>query len=275
MKDQIVELLKTEWNSIAELCSDLTDAEWERSTDCPGWTVRDQVSHVIAIERTLMGEPEPQGFEEAKLAEHVKNPVGELNEAWAASRRPLSGAEVLKEMVDVTNQRLAIIEKMTEEEMDKVGWSPIGEVPFSVSMSVRAFDCWVHEQDIRRAIGRPGHMTGVAAENAIDRIVMALPFVVGKRSGALDGQSVYFRVTGPTTRDVVVVMEDGKGRDASADPILGTAKATSTLSMDTETLVCLGCGRWDPEQAIFQAKVAIEGDVELGQKVVHNLNFMF
>ena len=43
----------------------LSDEEWELPTDCPAWTVKDHVSHLIGTERMLQGlplseiEPEP------------------------------------------------------------------------------------------------------------------------------------------------------------------------------------------------------------------------
>ena len=48
----------------------------------------------------------------------------------------------------------------------------------------RVFDAWVHEQDMRRAVGRPGDLDTPVAAAALDRIVGTMPFVVGKRAGA-------------------------------------------------------------------------------------------
>ena len=60
----------------------------------------------------------------------------------------------------MTDGRVATLAAMSEEEMDTVGWSPVGEVPYRQFMRVRLFDCWMHEQDIRRAVGKPGHLEG-------------------------------------------------------------------------------------------------------------------
>ena len=37
-------------------------------------------------------------------------------------------------------------------------------------MRIRVFDCWLHEQDIRDAVGRPGGEDGPAASVALDEI---------------------------------------------------------------------------------------------------------
>ena len=43
-------------------------------------------------------------------------------------------------------------------------------------MQIRVFDCWLHEQDIRDAVGRPGHETGLAVEVVLDEMATALGF---------------------------------------------------------------------------------------------------
>jgi hypothetical protein len=37
----------------------------------------------------------------------------------------------------------------------------------------------------------------------------------------------------------------------------------------------LSCGRTDPSEALVVGAVAIDGDVDLGGQVVHQLNYMF
>ena len=54
--EPIVEVLAEEWAAILALGGGLTPDEWSRPTECPGWTVLDLVSHLIGIERTLLGE---------------------------------------------------------------------------------------------------------------------------------------------------------------------------------------------------------------------------
>lgn len=71
-------MLDEVWTSLADACKALAAADWERPTDCPGWTVRDQLSHVIGIERALLGEEPPRG--DGLDPPHVKNDFGALNE---------------------------------------------------------------------------------------------------------------------------------------------------------------------------------------------------
>ena len=137
-------------------------------------------------------------------------------------------------------------------------------------MHIRIFDCWVHEQDIRRAVGRPGHLDGPVAEHSVGRIATALPFVVGKKAQAPNGVTVVFAVTGAAGRTLSIGVEGGRARVLDMPPTNPTVR----LTMDVETLNCLGCGRWDPGHVLSTGKVQITGDQGLGETIVRQMNFM-
>ena len=65
----------------------------QRPTCLPGWTVRDQLSHLTGTEEMLAGLPTPD-VDVSHLA-HLRNDIARANEAWIESRRALPGAEVL------------------------------------------------------------------------------------------------------------------------------------------------------------------------------------
>ena len=82
------DLLEETWRSIIAVGQELSEEDWERATDCPGWSVKDHVSHVIGTERMLQGLP-PADVELEDLP-HVKNAIGEFNEREAEVRREQS-----------------------------------------------------------------------------------------------------------------------------------------------------------------------------------------
>jgi uncharacterized protein (TIGR03083 family) len=131
-------------------------------------------------------------------------------------------------------------------------------------MQIRVFDSWVHEQDIRSAVGRPGHGAGPAAEQAIDEIERALGYVIGKRAGAPDASSVTIDLIGPVFRSIHVVV-DGRAAVVAALP----ETADVTIRLGSDTFAALACGRVDPAEVA----VAIEGDEELGLRIATNLAF--
>ena len=54
-----IDHLETTWASIQVLCADLTDAQWDEPTGCPGWTVKDNLSHLVDYEAVRWAAPAP------------------------------------------------------------------------------------------------------------------------------------------------------------------------------------------------------------------------
>ena len=266
MADPIVDLLQIEWRTITALVDDLTEDEWLLPTALPGWTVKDNVSHIIGTERAFSGEPAPDV--DVSHLTFLTGPFPAAMEPWIEARRTVPAAEVAREFIEVTDARVAALAALSDEEMDEVGWSPVGEIPYRQFMRVRLFDCWMHEQDIRRAVGRPGHLEGPVVDVALERFQGALGFVVGKKAGAPDGSSVVFRISGPEPRTYAVVVE---GR-ASVVPDV-PATPTTTISLPLTTFVALGGGRWTRDDAEQAGGLAVDGDATLGAAVLDNMAF--
>jgi uncharacterized protein (TIGR03083 family) len=261
-REPVIGMLDEVWTSLAGACEGLTAADWELPTDCPGWTVRDQLSHVIGIERALMGEePPPVGGAEAP---HVKNEFGARNEAWVVARRDRPGHEVLDELREVTGRRLEILRSMPGAAFDEVGWSPVGQVPYRVFMEVRVFDSWVHEQDVRRAVERPGGFGGAGEAVTLDRMASAMAYVVGRKVAPPEGTTVVWRIAGRSDREVAVVMEGGRGRSPASPP----GEPSVLLDLDTDTFWRLACGRTTAMEVAEQGAVTASGDTELGRRIL-------
>ena len=261
----VVDQLAATWNAIADLCQGLQPEEWDLDTDCPGWTVRDQIAHLIGTESVLLGRSAPAPVPEAP---HIKNPIGQMNEAWVETFRGRPGAEVAAVFGDVTALRVDALRAMSAEEMDAETIGPVGPQPYREFLQVRLMDCWVHEQDVRRATGRPGQFEGSAAEAALSRLTGSLPFVVGKRCAAADGTSVVVRLRGPLARTMTVAVEGGRARFVGGEP----AAPAVTLTMSTETYACLASGRWAAAEVLADGRAQIEGDQSLGRAVLEQLD---
>jgi uncharacterized protein (TIGR03083 family) len=270
--EQTIELLASVWSSIGDLCRGLDAAAWERPTDCPGWSVKDNVAHMIGTERMLLGEQPTASATpdaaDAADAPHVRNDIGRLNEQWVESYRSLSGPDVLAAFDDVTARRLETLRAMTAEQWDAEGFTPEGPGPYRQFMAIRVFDCWFHEQDIREALDLPGDLEGPVADHSIARIERGLPYVVGKKAATPQGSTVVFDVRGEPRVVVPVAVE---GRAAVLDTV--PTEPTVRLSMERRAYARLAGGRWTGERALAEQRVDIEGDRELGERIVANMAF--
>lgn len=236
--------LETTWSSTIGVCESLSDDEWRIETGCPGWSVHDQVAHIAGIESDLLGRP--------SAAEDPNDFVARL-EAGVTSRRSLSPKELLDELREVTAERLKLLR---ESDLDAEGFSPFGPMPVGRFLGIRLFDSYAHEQDIRRAVGRPGHLAGPVPIHTCETILRGLG-----RLGLADGTSLVFEISG-TPR--AIVFAGGKGLVGDDVP----PSPTVTLSMPLETFVALGCGRSDADPST----VSIAGDQAVAEDVLARMS---
>jgi uncharacterized protein (TIGR03083 family) len=202
------------------------------------------------------------------MPDHVKNPIGEFNEAEVEARRAMSGAQVLAEWNELVELRLRTLRSAGETYFATEMMTPTGPGTMADFLHIRVLDCWIHEQDMRRALGRPGHGGGAAAEHTIDRLLRTLPIVVGKRAATPEGGAVVIDITGEVERHLVC--EVTGGRAAFVDE--PTAPPLATVSLDSEAFVVLATGR--RTAAAMADRIHLSGDTALGQKIVDNLNMM-
>jgi uncharacterized protein (TIGR03083 family) len=266
---ELVDILEEVWASIEALGRDLREAEWKRPTELPGWSVQDNLVHLSAIESMSLGRPW-RGHEAPEVA-HVRNDVGRSNEHAVDSRRSWSGAKALAEFHVLTRERIAQLRALDEAGFGGDSWTPVGPGTVRDLLPFRIFDSWVHEQDMRRAVGRPGDLDSRAAKLTQDLIAGAMPFVVGKKVAPPDGSTVVFSLSGRLPREVAITVVDGRAKPVDDVP----ARPTVRLAMDDVLFERLACGRVEPKLALDAGEVRIDGDHELGRRVVAEMNYMF
>lgn len=248
-----VAALESTWSGLVSVGADLTEDEWARPTDLPGWSVKDNVSHIVGIELLLLGEPFPSSHVLPASLPHVKGETGRFMEVPVDLRRPASGAAVHAELRDVTARRLAALRSLPASAWEEeTPWFFGGTRPLSRVLANRVFDSWAHEQDVRRAVGRPGGLSSPAARASLEWLLRALAGVVPRGAVAVE-------TTGPVVSSSVL-------RDGSVLP--GTGEADARVTMNFETFARLACGR--ARYADLASSVSVSGDVALAEEVLRN-----
>jgi len=266
---ELVDQLEQVWGSIASLGDELDETDWRRPTEVPGWSVQDNLTHVVGMEWSLLGKADP-AHEIPDDLPHVKNDVGRRNEVFVDSRRRSSGAEVLAEFREATTRRLAQLRAYAPEDFGAESWTPVGPGAVRDLLPFRIFDAWVHEQDMRRALDRPGDLDSAVAAAALERVVGTMPYVVGKKAAAPGGSTVVFELSGPLARTVAIGVE-GRARLLDEAP----AAPTVRIVTDVETFTRLAVGRLDPVATLATGSVRCSGDEGLGSRVMEQINFLF
>ncbi|MFF2042906.1 maleylpyruvate isomerase family mycothiol-dependent enzyme [Kitasatospora sp. NPDC058170] len=251
--------------SIAGLVAPLPTDAWNRATECPGWSVRDVVSHVIAFESELLGDPRPIHSLPRDLR-HVTDEFARYVELPVDKRRCHTAPEMTSELEYTIIRRSRALRNAKYTPTEPVRW-PAGphtrELPYHELLRNRVFDVWVHEQDLRRALGEPGNLDSPAALITRDVLLSALPKAVARQAGAPAGTALVVDVTGPV-EFLRTVRVDASGR-GTVDESISLAPDVQ-LTLDWETYVRLACGRGRP------GPVTVEGDQELAARVLANFS---
>src|SRR3569833_1842767 len=128
---------QTAWSMFAR-GGELDEADWARPTECPGWSVKDQYSHILGVERYLLGEADDG---EIRTVANTALDVEAL--------RGSAPEKILEELRNVIDRRVAVLRSgaidLAEED----------DTPFRQRMAngdnerKRANDDRKQEQDVR------------------------------------------------------------------------------------------------------------------------------
>ena len=232
-------------------------------TECPGWTVHDQISHVVGVESWLEGHKDPRV--DMPHYEHVKNDLGKKVEYAVEARRGRTGAQVVAELEDVLAQRLSTLRNPILTDSSIIN-GPFGPDLAATVLLLRTFDVWTHEQDIRRALGRPGDLDSRAASVFVSMVMLQLPKLIAKGAGLEPGQAVIIDVTGPTVaRQGVRVVADEQGRPRGHEmPADLPPDGATTISLSTEAFTRRAAGRCSVSDTAY----SVIGDDAIARRVL-------
>lgn len=249
-------------NDFLDLLESVPEDQWSTPTDLPGWDVRAVASHTAHLEGILAGGPE----ETADVGEppHVTGFMGLYTEIGVANRREATADAIIAEIRTAATKRHTALLADPPTDGDAHPEVIFGGVPWSwrTLLRNRPLDVWMHEQDVRRAVGRPGGMDTAPARHTAEYLAESLGYVLVKKVGAPAGTTVVLDMEGSAPFGFTV-SDAGRGERLAEPP----ADPTMTLRMDRESFIRLAGGRCDAEPG----RVTIEGDQDLGTRVLESL----
>ena len=246
------------------LVEELTDEDLQRPTELPGWSVGDVVAHLAHLESVAAGLPQPEGGSLTLPTGPDAPPVtiNDVVDVGVQARRGRTRDELVDELTRACEARRAMLADVDVADpataapgaFAAIGW------PLKTVLRNRPFDLWVHEQDIRRATGRPTQTESAGAAHAAATFERAFPVALKRLP---PHTSVVLEVTGPQGRTLAAEVGD----DGRAVPVAPPAAPSLRLAMDDATWLMLGAGRPDPAQT----DVEITGDAEAAAQVLRHL----
>jgi uncharacterized protein (TIGR03083 family) len=190
--------------------------------------------------------------------------MGLYTEIGVANRRDATPDAVINELRETVTKRHTALLADPPTDGDAKPDAIFGGVPWSwrTLLRNRPLDVWMHEQDVRRAVGRPGGMETAPARHTAEYLSESLGYVLAKKVGAPVGTSVVLELEG-SAPVAFEVDENGRGQRLASPP----TDATVTLHMDRESFIRLAGGRCAAEPG----RVGVDGDAALGQRLLDHL----
>lgn len=181
-----------------ELLRSLSPADWSRETVCPGWDVHDVVGHVLNdYLRRLSGSRD--GFSGAVFANDETLPrfLARINDEFVRATRQCSPQvmiDLLAYLGPQLEQLWATADLTAAADLD-VSWAGPSASPAWLDIAREYTEFWVHQQQVRDAVGRPGATQPELMHPVIDTFMRALPHSLGGHD-CPEGTTVHFVVSG-------------------------------------------------------------------------------
>jgi uncharacterized protein (TIGR03083 family) len=246
------------YDAIESLAGRMDATQWRAQSLCPDWDMRGVIAHLGMMERVMTGWlPESAG----------DPPPLDRIDPYHAEMAALDDAAFAARIGEIFASRRVDLAALTEDDLARQSWTPVGPHSYGGFLEIRIFDFWVHERDISRPLGWPSDDAGARAEIALGQVESSIGYIVGKRIGLPDGASIVFHLTGPVTRDLAVAVD---GRARAVDHV---EHPDVELTTDTVTFIQLAAGRIDPQRQIDVGLVTWTGNAQLGEHAARNLRF--
>jgi uncharacterized protein (TIGR03083 family) len=244
-RDEIVRAVRRERRRTLALLRDLEPSRFDLPTALPGWRIREVVAHLITTDRAsvlglnlanvLTSTDRVERWNDRQVAAWAGRPVQELLvglSRWGA-RFAAFAARVPAALYGL---RLPTM---------------YGPAPGGLLVSARAFDEWVHRQDVRRALALPDEEVEVrdAAEMVLGGIVAGMPRWTGTAGGRVE-----LDLTGAPMPPWAFDLERRTGAPAAP------GDAPTRISVPAPAFVMAAAGRDRFEDLRVVGTLVVEGD---------------
>lgn len=166
-------------DALLDLLHDLSPEDWNRSTSCPDWSVKDIATHLLGGKIGILsrkrdgyrfsGDPIIRWDELVAL-------INNLNKVWVSAASRFS-PRFLCELLRFTGEQVCDYFESLDPFVlgDPVDWAGPEPAPVWLDLAREYTEWWHHQQQIRDAVGKPGLKDPKFFAPLLDTFVRALP----------------------------------------------------------------------------------------------------
>jgi uncharacterized protein (TIGR03083 family) len=260
-------------SQLMTLLRGLSPEDWNRPTACPLWSVKDIVAHLLdtCLRRLSFGRDHLDPSPDRPITAYGDLVVylNELNARWVAATRRLSPG-VLIDIMDLAGPQLHQYFSSLDPQNTAtfgVAWAGQEESPVWFDIGREYTERWLHQQQIREAVGADGLVGRQWLHPALDIFVRALPYTY-RQVQAEPGASIELEIRGEAGGLWTLAR-------AEATWVLFTGREGQSMArvrLDQDAAWKLFSKGLSPDQA--SQRVVIEGDPRLGRPVLGTLAVM-
>lgn len=273
-------LFPEERAALLKLVTSFSAPKWDAPTVCPGWSVKDIASHLLAddLGRLARGRDEyaaasfaPSSTEkiEAQLLEFINR----QNETWVAAARRLSPRLLIDLLRWSGGETQAYFESLDMFATgEAVSWAGPEAAPVWLDIAREYTERWLHQAQIRDAVSAPLLTQPRLFLPVLDAFVRALPhtFRDVERPYGTHVLLLITRIgeTGSPPLQWSVVREVTRWSLFDS----ATFEPSTTVKMDADTAWRLFTKGVSKAEAL--ARTTITGDASLGEKVLETVSII-
>ncbi len=256
---------------LIEALGSLEPQEWDAPTACPGWSVHDLAAHILGgyVSQLSIGR---DGYQRSWIVtdewDDLVRALNELNEEWVRAMGRMSPRlmiEMLKSTGELANQYLQSLDP--HEIGPVVGWASPQPAPAWLHIAREYTEYWHHQQQIREAVGRALLTDPHWFAPVLATFVHGVPRAYSDVAAPI-GTAVRVTISGASGGVWLV----GRGDSAWAlyeDATMVPVAHITIDEVDAWKVFTKGTNGTDVE-----ARVVIEGDRELGSKVLNTVSII-
>lgn len=261
----VSDVLRDERAALLALLHDLDAEAWRAPTACAAWSVHELAVHLVHDDlRRLSSERDGHAgsWIDVDTLEQLVTELDRANESWVATMAPTLSPRLTTELLGwLAEPSAEHLLGLDPHALDSdVGWAGPGPHPNWLDVAREYTERWVHQQQLRDAVDRPGLTDERFAAPVVEAFARAIP---PSLPGTTEPASLEVRLTGGVAR-TWRFEPDGPGW-GFADGASTTAP-TTTVELPAE-LFWRRAVRLVDRDAAFRA-ARIDGDRALADAVL-------